>query len=542
MEEIKTKSINLHVVLMTLSMFMTGASGMVVEYVLSTVSSYLNGTHIESFSLTIAVMLGMMGIGGFAQRFISDEGLIEKFVFLEIVLAVISALSPILVYAAFTYTPEHFQLVYYIFAMSIGFMVGFEIPFLTRANATYTKNLGDNLSIIFTADYIGAFFGALIWVYVLLPYMDIMQIGFVLAVLNFIVAMITYFYFKRGKKLRFGRSIIVLMVSVAGLLFWGSQNVVEWSKMIDQRLYNSPIVASKKTPYQQLTLTHDTVSNDTRLYINGKTQFSSLDEKRYHEFLVHTPIAMLQELPKRALVLGGGDGLAVRELRKYKGLSIDLVELDKDMYAWSKTNKKMTSINKDAFEGFVEHDLKNYYEMRNALRSSVAEDKYRVFFSDASNFVNAQTQIEKSASYDIVIIDLPDPYSLAINKMYTFQFYKRLQGIMKEGGVMVTQATSPFHAHPAFLTIGKTLKEAGFYTQPYWHNIPSFGEWGWWMASKKSLSLKGIKTDTEYVSDQLLESSFIFGKGVVNLEGVEANTLMRPVLVNLYNKDSWKVE
>jgi len=460
-------------------MFMTGASGMVVEYVLSTVSSYLNGTQIESFSLTIAVMLGMMGIGGYAQRFVSDEKIIEKFVYLEMGLAIISGFAPIAVYAAFSYTPEHFQLVYYFFAMTIGFMVGFEIPFITRANVRFTKKLKDNLSIVFAADYIGAFFGAVFWVYILLPYMHLLKVGFVLAALNFVVAMMTYLYFKRGTLMREGKLALVLMASIAVLLAWGYTKVVDWSVVVEQKMYPDPIVASEKTKYQQLTLTYNRKLEDTRLYINGSTQFSSLDEVRYHEMLVHVPVGMLPRKPENVLVLGGGDGLAVRDLLKYEGVSIDLIELDEGMYSWAKENPRMTGINQDAFNDFKTVSTSEWDLFLQSMdKSDNAPGEHRVYFMDASNFINAYVSEGLPPQYDMVVIDLPDPYSLGINKMYTEQFYKRVHAILKEDGILVTQATSPFHAKPAFLTIGETLKSAGYYAKPYRQNIPSFGDWG----------------------------------------------------------------
>lgn len=538
-----TGKVNWYIVLMTLSMFMTGASGMVVEYVLSTVSSYLNGSSVESFSLTIAIMMGMMGIGGWAQRFVSDENIIDKFVYLELALAVISAFSPIAVYAAFSYMPEQYQLVYYIFVMSIGFFVGFEIPFITRANATYTRKLSDNLSIVFTADYVGAFVGAIIWVYFLLPHMNIIQIGFVLAALNFIVAMMTYVYFRRNTLFSQCKKVLFGMFLVATALFLGFDKVPEWAKVVEQKMYPDPIVVSKKTPYQNLTLTHNVQNDDTRLYINGSTQFSSIDEVRYHEALVHIPAGMLSEAPNRALVLGGGDGMAVRELKKYDGIQIDLIELDRDMFKWSKTQPVLTQLNQSAFEDFKEIDINNYAAVRNELRNFSSNGEHRVFYTDANNFINAYVQNQVPPRYDIIVIDLPDPYNLAINKMYTLQFYKRLNALLNEGGVLVSQSTSPFHAPKVFATIGKTMRTAGYHATPYRQNIPSFGEWGWWVASKSPKQFEGLNVDTQYFTNELAKASFIFGKNeLLNNETLEVNSLMRPVLVRLYSKESWKVE
>ena len=538
-----TGKVNWYIVLMTLSMFMTGASGMVVEYVLSTVSSYLNGSSVESFSLTIAIMMGMMGLGGWAQRFVSDKNIIDKFVYLELALAVVSAFAPIAVYAAFSYTPEHYQLVYYFFVMSIGFMVGFEIPFITRANSTFTKRLSDNLSIVFAADYVGAFVGALIWVYFLLPHMNIIQIGFVLSALNFGVAAMTYAYFRRQTLFSQCKKVLFGMLLVATALIVGFNKVPEWAVVVDQKMYPDPIVTSKKTPCQNLTLTHNPINNDTRLYINGSTQFSSIDEVRYHEALIHIPASTLSEAPKRALVLGGGDGMATRELKKYDGIEIDLIELDRDMFTWSKTQEHLTKLNHNAFADFKEIDINDYAAVRSALRDFRSDGGHRVFYTDANNFINAYVQNQVPPRYDIIVIDLPDPYNLAINKMYTLQFYNRLNALLNDDGVIVSQSTSPFHAPKVFATIGKTMRAAGYYATPYRQNIPSFGEWGWWLAGKTPKKFEGLHTDTQYFTDELAKASFLFGKNeIIDDETLEVNSLMRPVLVRLYSKESWKVE
>lgn len=535
--------INWYIVLMTLSMFMTGASGMVVEYVLSTVSSYLNGSSVESFSLTIAIMMGMMGLGGWAQRFVSDDRIIDKFVYLELILALVSAFAPICVYAAFSYTPEHYQLVYYFFVMAIGFMVGFEIPFITRANETFTKKLSDNLSIVFAADYVGAFVGALIWVYFLLPHMNIIQIGFVLSALNFLVAVMTYSYFRRQTLFSQCKKVLFGMLAVATCLVVGFNKVPEWAELVEQKLYPDPIVVSKKTPYQNLTLTHNKVSDDTRLYINGSTQFSSVDEVRYHEALVHIPAGSLAKAPEHVLVLGGGDGMAVRELKKYQGIAIDLVELDRDMFKWSKTEPRISQLNAQAFADFIEVEMGDYLAVRKALSEYRPDGNHHVFYTDANNFINAYVQNRTPPRYDMVVIDLPDPYNLAINKMYTLQFYKRLNALLKPEGVIVTQSTSPFHAPKVFATIGATMEGAGYHATPFKHNVPSFGEWGWWMATRQETSFTGLKVATNYFTNELAQATFLFAKDeLLARNELEPNSLMRPVLVRLYTEESWRVE
>lgn len=533
----------LAVIMPATCLFLTGAVGMVVEYVLSTISFYLNGSSVESFSLTIAIMLGMMGVGGWAQRFISDNNITDKFVVLELVLAILSGFSPIWVYAAFYYTPDHFQLVYYFLAMSIGFLVGFEIPFITRMNESRIKKLKKNLSIVFAADYIGAFVGACLWVYLLLPYMNILQIGYVLAALNFLVASITYCYFKRGELIKTRKWILTLMVVVFALLLYGFTKIPEWERIVDQKGVSDPIVLVKKTPYQSLMVTNNKLTDDTRLYINGSTQFSSIDEVRYHEALIHIPASMLDSTPKNVLVLGGGDGMAVRELKKYNGISVDLIELDKEMFFWSKKEEIISDLNDHSFADFKEVDIMDYNVARRTLASLDEKAGHRVFFSDANNFINAYIYNRLPPRYDMVVIDLPDPYNLSINKMYTRQFYQKLNVILKEKGVIVTQATSPFHAPKVFATIGKTMRESGYVATPYKHNIPSFGEWGFWVASREKVSFDEFRVETKYFTNELAKASFLFAKNELqNDEELEVNSLMRPVLVRIYSKESWKVE
>jgi spermidine synthase len=224
-------------------------------------------------------------------------------------------------------------------------------------------------------------------------------------------------------------------------------------------------------------------------------------------------------------------------------MSVDLIELDKDMFAWSKTQPLLTSLNKNSFADFQEHTMPNYNSVRDTLNSLEETKGNRVFFTDANNFINAYVQSGLKPSYDIIIIDLPDPYSLGINKMYTEQFYKRLYALLKEDGVIVTQATSPFHAPLAFATIGKTFESAGFHAKPYHYNIPSFGEWGWWLASRNEITFKSLHADTEFLTNELASASFNFGKNeLITGDNIESNTLMHPVLVRIYNKESWTVD
>jgi len=533
--------------LLALSIFFTGATGLVNEYILSTVSTYVLGNSIEQFSITIAIMLLFMGIGGFVQKYFNDNYLIEKFITIEIFLALFGSFAPIIIYAAFGYLPNHFHLILYFLIALIGFLVGFEIPFVTRINEKYSDSLKTNLAFIVSADYIGAFLGAIIWVKLLLPNLHIFKIGFLISSINFLVALMTFLYFKKLVTSQLKTIYTIVIIFVFSLLAYGYIHSEQYDKLIEQKLYSDKIVHSQTTKYQHITITHNDILNEYRLYLNGNLQFSSLDEQRYHEFLVH-PAMSLHKEANNVLVLGGGDGLAVREIKKYKPKNITLVDLDPKMTEIAKTLPILKSLNQNSL---------NKVEIINPIiESNKTQDIYKkskdsidmeylatinIINIDAMEFLN----IAKNKKYDVVIIDLPDPNSIELNKLYTKEFYKSLQKVLYLDSIISIQSSSTYFAKDVFLAIGRTLKASGFETIAYHHNIPSFGEWGFYLASLN----KGISNDiekisfqniqTEYLTKELFLASLKFGKNELHTDKKFINTIMNPKLFREYTKNAW---
>ncbi len=543
--------------LLGLSMFLTGASGLVNEYVLSTVSTYILGNSIEQFSITIALMMGMMGLGGWSQKFLSDENLIEKFITIEISLSILGSFAPIGIYLAFGYV-DNFALIYYTFVMLIGFLIGFEIPFIIRVNEKYSNNLKANLSLVMAADYVGSFIGALVWVYILLPNFPLTKISFIITAFNFIIAVLTYTYFRKAGLIKANIKIPITIVISTIILVFGFTNVTKWEFTLEQKLYEDPVISSKTTKYQHLTITHNKQLDEYRLYINGNVQFSSLDENRYHEELVH-PIMSIKKDHKKVLVIGGGDGLVVRELNKYKDIKkITLVDLDPGMVQFAKTNKILTKINQHSFDNAKVTVLNNKAVTPAGLKKLIisnSEDKKNkntikknlaIIHIDADLFLNSL----KEKEYDVVIIDLPDPSSIELVKLYSKEFYMKLRRVMKDDAMFIIQSTSPYHAKESFLMIGRTIEAAGFDTIPLHMNIPSFGEWGWFIAwkngnySKKELyskidKLEKFDVNTSYLTPNVFRASLVFGKKELTPQILGVNTLMQPKLLQVYTKNSW---
>lgn len=549
--------------LLAFCMFSTGASGLVNEYVLATITTYILGNSIEQFSIVIASMMLMMGISGLVQSKMSDANLIHKFMVLEVVLAIMGSFAPLAIYGAYGVMEDHFQFVHYFFVLSIGFLIGFEIPIVMRIIEQNKINLKTNLTIVYAMDYIGAFIGAIIWVKILLKSFPLTEISFIVSGFNFAVALVTVFYFIYTKVITNRLIPISITTVTAIILIVGFANNRDISDLFEQKFYDDPIVYKSTTKYQHLVITESNSTGDIRLYINGNTQFSSLDEERYHDFLVH-PVMSISDNPKKVLVLGGGDGLALREILKYEDVeSVTLVDLDPEVINIAASNKYLKTLNKGAFQdariktvvpgGIQDVNVKGLYltEGYGDNGQSINEEwvgSVTVYTIDADQFIS-QRPTEK---WDVVIIDFPDPSSVELSKLYSKQFYKKLKRNLSKDAHIAIQSTSPYHAKDAFLTIGNTLKAAGYSVLPYRQNIPSFGDWGYYLAwphSQTPASMKrelsqvtsfGVKTD--FITPELMLASFAFGKGELTSDNHCVNTLMKPCLLTQYTDYAWQVD
>lgn len=542
-------------------MFATGATGLVLEYIQGTVGTYILGNSIEQYSIVIGLMLFMMGIAAKVQRFFSDAFLVEKFILIETCLAVIGGYAPIATYWAYG-VMDNFMLVQYFFIMSIGFLIGLEIPVVLRINARYAKKLSLNIDHIFSADYIGSLVGALLWVYVLLKKFPITESSFILASVNFSIAVVTYAYFRYRNLITGKKTVNVLILGTAVALAVGYGYNREWNMHLEQKLYDDPIVFSRTTRYQHLVMTRNRLLDEYRFYINGNLQFSSMDEQRYHELLVHPAMSLTPD-HERVLILGGGDGMALREVLKYSGVrEVLLVDLDPEMTALGAGHPVLRKLNGGAFDdarvatmtagGLAAGDLRPVYQETGetapstlrSLTEKVAD--VRILNIDADRFLD-----RVRGKWNVVIIDLPDPSSIELVKLYTNAFYMKVRRVMAEQGVMAVQATSPYHAKESYLCIRRTIEAARMHTLPYHENVPSFGDWGWFLAWKETrgeASVRekiqgiGFTVPTRYLTPEGFRRSLVFGKNDLYTAQTDVNRLMFPVLLNYYLKESWLAE
>jgi spermidine synthase len=359
-------------------------------------------------------------------------------------------------------------------------------------------------------------------------------------------------------------------------LVYGYLNNREWQVKIEQPLYDDPIVYSRASQYQHITITHYKPLDEIRLFLNGNLQLCSTDEVRYHEPLVH-PAMALAKVKSRVLILGGGDGCALREVLKYKTVKeVMLVDLDPAMTTLAATHPLLVRMNQNAFKdarntilsakGVTPGPDRQLYmnTPKNRRRDQISSDSaapggasrgtvsnqhladVKVMNIDADKF------LEKIPGYwDVIIVDMPDPSTPELAKLYSREFYKKIKQHLSQNGIMVVQSTSPYLAKESFLCIGRTIENAGFTILPFHENVPSFGDWGWHLAwhpgIQKRKIMDRIKTlsfsvETRFLTPELFKGELAFGRGVLETDRQEINTILYPVLLTIYNHDSWLLE
>ncbi len=500
-------------------LFATGCAGIVAEYVLSTLATYLIGNAIFQWTIVMSLMLFSMGVGSRISRYFK-QNLLDTFIFIEFSLSVFCAVCAIFAYGIASYT-SHTSLFIYAQACIIGALIGLEIPMVTRLNQEY-EELRINISNVMEKDYYGALLGGLLFAFIALPYLGLTYTPIVLGAINFTVASFLlwrFFALLKSKMLIVSSFIFVLIFLILlGIL---AKPIILHG---EQRKYKDKVIFSHQTPFQKIVMT--CWKDFYWLYINGQEQFSTFDEEKYHEPLVH-PAMKLSHNAAEVLILGGGDGLAVREILKHPHLSsLTLVDIDPAMTNLSKSHSVLLDINK----------------------GSLNDPRVNVINQDASVFISGDKHL-----YGVIILDLPDPDSVDLMHLYSESFYRTLKKHLIKGGVLVTQATSPYFSKKAFLCINKTVRDAGFSVLPYHNQIPTMGEWGWVLGMKaedideesiKKLALSKDFSDipTRFLNNDAMVSMVNFGKGILEnseFEKVEINTELNPVLYRYYLSGSW---
>ncbi len=490
-------------VVLFLSVSLIAACGLIYELIAGTLASYLLGDSVFQFSTVIGSYLFAMGVGSFLSRFLA-RGLVERFVTIELLVGLVGGYSSAVLFLAFAYT-ESFRLALYLLVLAIGILVGLEIPLLMRILKGRFQ-FRDLVAHVLTFDYLGALGASLLFPLLLVPKLGLVRSALLFGLINAGVALWSTYLFRDqigARPALRAACVVVLVVLGAGMA--GAERI---SSLAEDNLYADEVILTRQTRYQRIVLTR--WKDDLRLFLNAHLQFSSRDEYRYHEALVHPGLAAVTGA-RRVLVLGGGDGLAVREILKYPNVeSVTLVDLDPEMTRLFTQNEMLAALNKDAFKS----------------------PRVKVINADAFPWLD-----ESREMFDFVVVDFPDPTSYSLSKLYTTAFYRLLAKHVSRQGFAVIQSTSPLFARQTYWCIVETLKAAGWRTYPYHVYVPSFGEWGFVLAGQGPYEPPArLPDDLKFLAARDLAPLFEFPNDMQPVEA-EVNRLNNQVLVRYYEQE-----
>jgi spermidine synthase len=491
-----------------LNVFIVAICGLVYELLAGTLGSYLLGDSVTQFSLVIGLYLSAMGVGAWLSRRLETK-LAERFLGIELAVAVVGGLSAPVLFLAFG-SVAHFQVVLLGFVAAIGVLVGLELPLLMRLLEGQVA-FKDLVSRVLTFDYIGALAAAVMFPLVLVPKLGLVRSSLAMGAANACVALWgTWLLREQLGRARTGLRIRAIAVLAGMLVAIGyADRFTTWA---EDEMYADPVVFTQTTPYQRIAVTRGRAG--FQLFLNGNLQFASADEYRYHEALVHPAMMAADAAPRRVLILGGGDGLALREVLAHPSVdAVTLVDLDPAMPQLARRFPMLGELNRQAFSD---------------RRVTVESDDAMVWLD------------EHPGTWDAIIVDFPDPNTFALGKLYTKLFYRRLIARLGPGGALSVQATSPLFARRSYWCIIETMRAAGLFVVPYQVTVPSFGVWGYALARRVAFSPPAHVPSLalRFLNDAALAAMFEMPADMTPVE-VEINQLDNQALVRYYEAD-WR--
>lgn len=488
--------------------FLAAGCAIVYELLIGSTSAFFLGDSVEEFSLTIGFFLFAMGLGSWVSRAVRTR-LLERFVAIELWLGLIGGCSVLALYAAFAYTGQY-RYCMLALTVAIGALIGLELPLLTRILRAH-GNLRSILADVLSLDYMGSLAAALLFPYVLLPLLGSLHTAAAAGLLNAAVGAAVLAYFWRAlapgsRRLLAGQAALVGVILVATVVA-----AEPFRRVWETAFYGDRVVYAEQSPYQRIVLTQ--WHSDLRLFLDGHLQFSAADEYRYHESLVH-PAMSLSRSRERVLIIGGGDGLSAREILKYDDVAaLDVVDLDAAVTGLAQRHERLVQLND------------------NSLLDR------RVTIHNEDGFVFLQRLHEP---YGVIIVDLPDPRLESLTKLYSVEGYRLFARHLAVGGLLVTQASSPYHARRAYWSVVATLEGAGYSTFPYHAMVPSFGEWGFVLAGRAPVDAArlSVPVPTRFLDGAAFSHMGRFPRDMKRSDDTVVNRMDRPTLARVY-RDSW---
>lgn len=479
------------------TVLLVAVCGFVYELVIVALGTYLFGNSVFQVSIVLAAFVSAMGLGSLVAKPLMRRP-VEGFVVVEAAVALLGGCSAMVLYAAFAWA-DLYEPTMIVVASAIGLLVGCEIPLLlVLMQRVRREAAGTSVADLLAADYLGAVVAGVSFPFLLLPLLGQIQAALAVGALNALAGLVVCWL------MRPRLVVAAAPVAVLAVLATAALASERFEVSARQQLFDDPIVRSERSRYQEIVITESLSGGDVRLFLNGDLQFSSKDEYRYHEALVHPAMAGPHE---RVLVLGGGDGLALREVLRYRGVRrAVLVELDGEMLDLAREERRLTRLN----------------------RRSLADPRVEVVQRDAFAWLRDQAE-----RFDVVIADFPDPDDAATAKLYSQEMYAGIRRrALAPGGRLAVQAGSPYFAREAFWSIERTVSAAGLRTRPYHVDVPSFGDWGFVLAMADAApALRLAAPPLRFLDAPTLAAAAVFPRDRRRVP-VDVNTLNRPRLLD----------
>ncbi|WP_354004866.1 polyamine aminopropyltransferase [Ramlibacter albus] len=490
------------------SVFVVAACGLVYELAAGALASYLLGDSVLQFSTVIGTYLFAMGVGSWLSKFFERQ-LPAHFLRIELMVALVGGLLPTMLFVANAWQPVAFRPLLYGLVLLVGMLVGLEIPLVMRILKRNVQ-LRELVAQVLTFDYLGALAVSIAFPLVLVPQLGLIRTGLLFGWMNACVALWALWLFRHElRRVRAHLVACLATLAVLGAAFAGAQHITTFA---EDRFYQDQVLLAESSSWQRIVVTQG--RGGIRLFLNGNLQFAQSDEYRYHEALVH-PVLAAHGAPRKVAVLGGGDGMAVREVLRYPGVeSVTLVELDPHMTRLFSSHPALAQLNGGA----------------------LSSPKLKIVNADAFKWLEETKDV-----FDAIVVDFPDPTNFSIGKLYTNSFYALLDQRLAASGYAVIQTTSPLIARQSFWTVVSTIESVGLTATPYHAHVPSFGEWGFVVASRRPFRVaSSLPQGLRFLDDTTLGNMFEFPRDMARVPA-EVNRLSNQVLVTTYEREWGKV-
>ncbi|MFH8802231.1 polyamine aminopropyltransferase [Streptomyces sp. NPDC017936] len=427
--------------------FVCAACGLVYELELVALASYLMGDSVTQASVVLSVMVFAMGIGSLAAKRLRRLAA-AGFAAVEVTLALVGGCSAPALYAAFAWTGDWGglwadgpRILLVAFSLAIGLLIGAEVPLLMELiQRVRRQDAGGAVADLFAADYVGALVGGLAFPFLLLPFLGQLTSSLLTGAVNVLAGgALVLGLFRRDLTRRARRLLPAATVTALALLATAATLVDDFEQSARHALYGADVRVALHTGVQEVVLTGGTHGRPLGLYLDGRLRAGGQDERRYHEALVRPAMTGPHA---RVLILGGGDGLAAREvLRHPDARRVDVVDPDPGLIRLARTDPPLSRLNGHAYDDPRVH--------------ATAADAFRLLRGT------------RPGTYDVVIGDLPDPGITASTKLYSQEFYGLARRALRPGGRLVVHA-GPVASRPrVFWTVETTMRAAGLRTTPY---------------------------------------------------------------------------